>query len=47
MAYMSHKLNGKSSEVFHLETSDTSGYAVDWHAHDCSSDASLPLGIHV
>lgn len=35
MAYMSPKLNGKSCEVFHLETSDTSGYAVDWHAHDC------------
>lgn len=35
MAYMSPKLSGKSPEVFHLETSDTSGYAVDWHAHDC------------
>jgi AraC-like DNA-binding protein len=35
MAYMSPKLNGKSPEVFHLETSDTSGYVVDWHAHDC------------
>lgn len=35
MAYMSPKLNSKSPEVFHLETSDTSGYAVDWHAHDC------------
>lgn len=35
MAYMSPKLNGKSPEVFQLETSDTGGYAVDWHAHDC------------
>lgn len=35
MAYMSSKLSGQSPEVFHLETSDTSGYAVDWHAHDC------------
>jgi len=35
MAYLSPKLTGKSADVFHLETSDTSGYAVDWHAHDC------------
>jgi hypothetical protein len=35
MAYMSPKLQGQSPEVFQLETSDTSGYAVDWHAHDC------------
>lgn len=35
MAYLSPKLQGKSSEVLALETSDTSGYAVDWHAHDC------------
>lgn len=35
MTYMSRKLNDKSSDVFHLETSDTTGYAVDWHAHDC------------
>jgi len=35
MAYMSPKLNSKSPELFQLETSDTSGYAVDWHAHDC------------
>lgn len=35
MTYMSHKLNGKSSAVFQLESSDTTGYAVDWHAHDC------------
>lgn len=35
MAYLSPKLNGNSPDVFHLETSDTSGYAVDWHAHDC------------
>lgn len=35
MAYMSPKLNGKSPDVFQLETSDTTGYAVDWHAHDC------------
>lgn len=34
MTYMSPKLGRTSSEVFHLETSDTSGYAVDWHAHD-------------
>ncbi|MFJ3522050.1 AraC family transcriptional regulator [Pseudomonas sp. NPDC090203] len=35
MAYMSPKLNGNSPDVFHLETTDGSGYAVDWHAHDC------------
>jgi len=35
MTYMSRKLNGNSPEIFHLETSDTTGYAVDWHAHDC------------
>ncbi|MCK8655574.1 AraC family transcriptional regulator [Pseudomonas umsongensis] len=35
MTYMSPKLNANSPDVFHLETSDTSGYAVDWHAHDC------------
>lgn len=35
MAYMSPKLNGNSCDVFHLETSDTTGYAIDWHAHDC------------
>lgn len=35
MAYLSPKLQGHSPEVFQLETSDTSGYAVDWHAHDC------------
>lgn len=35
MAYMSPKLQGQSPAVFQLETSDTSGYAVDWHAHDC------------
>lgn len=35
MAYLSPKLRGKSSDVFELETSDTTGYAVDWHAHDC------------
>jgi AraC-like DNA-binding protein len=35
MAYMSPKMGGKTPEVFHLESSDTSGYAVDWHAHDC------------
>mgnify|MGYP000642472070 CR=1 FL=1 len=35
MAYMSPKFNGPSADVFHLETSDTTGYAVDWHAHDC------------
>ncbi|WP_346830975.1 AraC family transcriptional regulator [Pseudomonas abietaniphila] len=35
MAFMSPKLNGNSPDVFQLETSDTSGYAVDWHAHDC------------
>lgn len=35
MAYMSPKLTGNSSDVFYLETSDASGYAVDWHAHDC------------
>ncbi len=34
MAYLSPKLNGKSCGVFHLESSDTSGYTVDWHAHD-------------
>lgn len=35
MTYMSRKLDGRSSDIFHLETSDTTGYAVDWHAHDC------------
>ncbi len=34
MAYFSPKLNGQSRGVFHLETSDTTGYTVDWHAHD-------------
>ncbi|MDD1963863.1 AraC family transcriptional regulator [Pseudomonas putida] len=34
MPYMSRKLND-ISDVFCLETSDTTGYAVDWHAHDC------------
>jgi AraC-like DNA-binding protein len=35
MAYLSPKLSGPSPDVFCLETSDTRGYAVDWHAHDC------------
>ncbi len=34
MAYLSPKLTGTSPEVFYLETSDTQGYAMDWHAHD-------------
>lgn len=34
MAYFSPKLTGQSPGVFHLETSDTTGYTVDWHAHD-------------
>jgi len=34
MAYLSPKLGGASTGVFCLETSDTSGYTVDWHAHD-------------
>lgn len=34
MAYLSPKLNGSSTGLFHLETSNTSGYSVDWHAHD-------------
>lgn len=35
MAHLSPKLKGMSPDVFHFETSDTSGYAADWHAHDC------------
>lgn len=35
MTYLSPKLNGNTNDVFEIEISDTSGYAVDWHAHDC------------
>lgn len=35
MAYLSPKLNGMTPNVFCLEVSDSSGYAKDWHAHDC------------
>lgn len=35
MAHLSPKFNGVSSDVFRFELSDSSGYAQDWHAHDC------------
>lgn len=35
MAHLSPKLTGMSPEVFRFEASDSSGYAKDWHAHDC------------
>lgn len=35
MAHISQKFNGPSPEGFVFETSDSSGYAKDWHVHDC------------
>ncbi|UII69870.1 helix-turn-helix transcriptional regulator [Pseudomonas sp. HN11] len=35
MTHLSLKLKGISSDVFRFETSDSSGYAKDWHTHDC------------
>ena len=35
MAHLSPKLKGMSPDVFRFETSDSRGYAMDWHDHDC------------
>ncbi|QXI25970.1 AraC family transcriptional regulator [Pseudomonas vanderleydeniana] len=35
MAHLSPKLGGMLPEVFRLELSESTGYAQDWHAHDC------------
>lgn len=35
MTDLSPKFTGKASGVFHFEASDSTGYAKDWHAHDC------------
>ncbi|WP_346830637.1 AraC family transcriptional regulator [Pseudomonas abietaniphila] len=35
MAPLSPKFSGRSSERFRFEISESSGYAQDWHAHDC------------
>ncbi|WP_397452966.1 helix-turn-helix domain-containing protein [Pseudomonas sp. NA-150] len=35
MAHRSPKLSDRSPDVFRFEISESSGYAQDWHAHDC------------
>ncbi|MGA8136426.1 MAG: AraC family transcriptional regulator [Pseudomonas gingeri] len=35
MAHLSPKLSGMSPDVFRFEISESTGYAQDWHAHDC------------
>ncbi|NVZ24841.1 helix-turn-helix domain-containing protein [Pseudomonas gingeri] len=35
MAHLSPKLSGMSPNVFRFEISESTGYAQDWHAHDC------------
>lgn len=35
MTHISPKLSGRSPDLFRFEISNSSGYAQDWHAHDC------------